>query len=400
MAGADEKMVVGLDVGESGITVAVYNPLAGAGQELAGIGFSPAVGFDKGSIVSMDDAVGSVRRAVADAELKVGISISFVYLCLDIPDMLVQRGCKKIALDSGQVLKYRDLLEVRQNIFDQNLPAGYSIVQPIYVWYYIDGKLSNYPEEIRGKELKVEAAGVAADSGKMEQIYRCFAEAGLKVKQSVAGPIAAAEAVLDGVERELGVVLVDIGSSMTRAVYINQGIISGMQSFSVGSGHLTSDLALVLHTTLEEAEIIKTIYGLKPMADTVTIKPLAGDVGRNVSGELAHRVLRSRVEEILDFISSFIQKLQITNTLPGGVVITGGGALLAGLPELASEHLTMPVRIGFSRLVSGNITEQDAYRYTNALGLVHWGARQTPAHRGVKGRLGIGIMDRIRHWMQ
>ncbi|HBX22699.1 MAG TPA: cell division protein FtsA [Desulfotomaculum sp.] len=400
MAGADREVVVGLDVGASGIAVAVYNPLAGAGQELAGVGFSPAVGFDKGSIVSMDDAVGSVKRAVADAELRVGIGISFVYLCADIPGMLVQRGCKKIALESRQVLKYRDLLELRKNIFDQTLPAGYSVIQPIDVWYYVDGKLLDFPRHVRGRELKVEAVAVAADGVKMEKMYRCFTEAGLKVKQSVTGPLAAAEAVLDGVERELGVVLVDIGSSMTRAAYINQGVISGMQVFSVGSGHITSDLALVLHTTLEEAEMIKTTYGLNPIAGTITIKPVAGGDARTVPGELAHRVLYSRVEEIMEFISTFMQELKITNTLPGGVVITGGGALLAGLPEMAGEHLAMPVRVGCSKLVSGNIAEQDAYRYINAVGLAHWGARQTPAHREVKGRLGSGIMGRIRHWMQ
>jgi len=393
-------MVVGLDVGASGITVAAYNPLAGAGHEWAGVGFSPAVGFDKGSIVSMVDAVGSVRRAVADAELRVGIGISFVYLCADMPGMLVHRGCKKIALDNGQVLKHRDLLELRKNIFDQTLPAGYSVVQTIGVNYYVDGKLMAFPRHVRGGKLKVEAAAVAADGGKMEKMYRCFTEAGLKVKQSVAGPLAAAETVLDGVERELGVVLVDIGSSMTRAAYINQGVISGMQVFSVGSGHITSDLALVLHTTLEEAEMIKITYGLKPIAGTVTIKPVAGGDARTAPGELAHRVLCARAEEILEFIGTFMQELKINNTLPGGVVITGGGALLAGLPEMAGEHLGMPVRVGLSNLVSGHIAEQDAYRYINAVGLAHWGARQTLAHRGVKGRLGSGIMSRIRHWME
>jgi len=337
---------------------------------------------------------------VADAELKVGISISFVYLCADTPNMLVQRGCKKIALGSRQELKSRDLLALRKNIFDHTLPAGYSIIQPVDVRYYVDGKNLDFPWHVRGRELKVEVAAVAADSFKMEGINRCFTAAGLKVMQSVAGPLAAAEAVLDGVERELGVVLVDIGASMTRAAYINQGVISGIEVFSVGSGHITSDLALVLHTTLEEAEIIKITYGLKPIDGTVTIKSVAGSDDRTVTGELAHQVLCSRAEEILEFIVKFMQKLNIADTLPGGVVITGGGALLAGLPEMAGEHLAMPVRVGFSKLASGNISEHDAYRYTNAVGLAHWGVRQKPARRGGKNRLGNGIVDRIRHWVQ
>lgn len=400
MARADRDMVVGLDVGASGIAVAVYRPWAGAGEELAGVGFSPALGFSRGIITGMDDAVGSVKRAVADAELASGTSISYVYICNDIPGMLVRCGSKKYLINGRQGIRRRDLLEARKELFNETLPAGYSVVLLTDEDYCVDGKPTDDPLGARGRELKVEAVAVVADGSRMEEIHRCFSEAGLKVKQTVPGPLAAAEAVLDVMERELGVVLVDIGTSMTRAAYINHRTIKEMQIFPVGTGHITSDLALVLHTTLEEAERIKTAYGLEPVNDGLTVQPVSGGGAISVPGDLAYRVLRSRVDEVLEFVRDFIHSLKLTATLPGGVVITGGGALLSGLPGLAGEHLSMPVRAGSSRLVPGSVPAHEAYRYTNAVGLALWGTRQSTGYRWVKGRLGGGIVGRIRHWLQ
>ena len=400
MAKADKDMAVGLDVGASGITVAVLNPEAGAGQEVAGLGFSPSIGFDRGAVTGLDDAIGSVRRAVAEAELTAGVNISFIHLCSDMPDMLVRLGSVKRQIDGSRNMGRRELLETHKQIINACLPAGYAAIQLTGFRYYVDGKpVSNY-QGAGGGELKVEAVAVAAGSSRVEELHRCFTEAGLRVKQTVAGPLAAAAAILDEVEQELGVLLVDIGAGMTRAAYINHGSISDLAVFPAGAGHITSDLAVVLRTTLEEAEKVKTIHGLRPVQGHIKVRPISGSGERNVSGDLAHRVIKSRLEEIFEFINGFVRKLDLTDTLPGGIVFTGGGSRLAGILDLAGECLSMPVRGGTCRVVPETVSREESYRYTNAIGLALRGAGQRLATRRARGRMGGGIVDRLFHWLQ
>lgn len=401
MARAETDFIVGLDTGTAGVTAVVLNTAGSAGQELAGVGYAPAVGFARGAITSPEDAVGSIKRAVADAELAAGVQVSYVYVCADVPGMLVLQGTGKYRVGSWRGISRVELLEANNKTLAGVLPAGYTVVQSTGVEYLVDGKPTPSPLGARGRELQVVAASVAARGEWLEEMHRCFSMAGLKVKQTVPGPRAAAEAVLDGMERELGTVLVDIGAGLTRASYINQGSIRAMQVFPVGSGHITSDLALVLHTTLEEAERVKTTHGLKTVRGSITVRTLNGGGDITVPGELAHRVMLSRVEEMLDFISGFVNSLQLTATLPGGVVITGGGAMLAGLPDLAGRTLDMPVRTGIPRLVPASVPEEEIYRYVNAVGLALWAAGQASGYREPKGgRLSAGFMDRIRHWLE
>jgi len=402
LAGSEKGMVVGLDVGASGIAVAVLNSAGGTGQEIAGLGHSPSVGFDKGRVASLDDAVGSVRRAVANAELAAGTNISFVYLCIDLPGMAVKRGSAGRIIEGEKGITRRELLETQRDVFYPPGTSGdHAIVQLVDNRYYIDGKLLDRPLGMKGRELTVEAAAVVAGSEDLEKLNSCFRTAGLKIKQTLAGPLAAAEAVLSGVERELGVVLVDIGAGLTRVAYINQGSIIDMDVFPAGSGHITSDLALVLHTTLDEAETIKTGYGLAQVEGHVRVRPVSGTGERAFPGDLVNRVVHSRVDEILGFVARFVRKLNLTDTLPGGAVLTGGGSLLAGLPELAQKHLAMPVRLGNCRVAPESVPEGELYRYTNAIGAALWGARKAHFTSVVKGRLRRGsIVSRLFNWLQ
>ncbi len=400
MAGSEKGVVVGLDAGASGIAVAVLNSATGAGQEIAGLGYSPSVGFDRGRVTNLDDAAGSVRRAVAEAELAAGVNITFVYLCIDLPGMGVKRGTATRIIEGKKRITRRELLEIQRDVFFPGTPGDHAIVQLVDNRYYMDGKLLDRPPGTKGRELAVEAAAVVAGSEDMEKLNSCFHTAGLKVKQTLAGPQAAAEAVLSGVERELGVVLVDIGAGLTRVAYINQGSIIDIDVFPAGAGHITSDLALVLHTTLDEAETIKTRYGLARAEGHVRVRSVSGTGERAFPGDLVNRVVHSRVDEILGFVARFVRKLNLTDTLPGGAVLTGGGSLLTGLAELAQKHLAMPVRLGNCRVAPESVPEGELYRYTNAIGAALWGARK--AHlTGVKGRLEKGsIVSRLFNWLQ
>jgi cell division protein FtsA len=233
----------------------------------------------------------------------------------------------------------------------------------------------------------------------VSELQRCLCEAGLKVKQTVAGPLAVAEAVLTGAERELGVVCVDIGAGLTRVAYINHGQLEEMEIFPVGSGHITSDLAVGLHTTLQAAEKIKIQYGLRHIDGHVGVPALSSPGEHNIPGSVVAEIIKLRIEEILDFIKRYIDKLQLTDSLPGGIVITGGGSRLTGLPEMAGAVLGMPVRVGAGRVQAENIPEEEAYRYVSAIGLGLRGSVQEPLARRVRRKTEGGILGRLKTWL-
>lgn len=399
MAGAASNIVVGLDIGTSGVAVAVIDAGSGAKHKLLGVGFSPAAGIDRGIVIRAEDAVASIRGAITEAELSAGVQISHVYAGVDMPGMIAGRAGAVLKLDHRRGVTHREICQAHRDLCAAILPEGYTAVQLAGVRYYINGEPVARPRGARGRELKVQACVLAAPGGQVSELQRCLCEAGLKVKQTVAGPLAVAEAVLTGAERELGVVCVDIGAGLTRVAYINHGQLEEMEIFPVGSGHITSDLAVGLHTTLQAAEKIKIQYGLRHIDGHVGVPALSSPGEHNIPGSVVAEIIKLRIEEILDFIKRYIDKLQLTDSLPGGIVITGGGSRLTGLPEMAGAVLGMPVRVGAGRVQAENITEEEAYRYVSAIGLGLRGSVQEPPARRVRRKTEGGILGRLKTWL-
>lgn len=400
MAGTDKDIVVGLDIGTSGIAIAVLENGCGAKQEPLGFGYSPSIGIEKGCILDMESAVSAVKSAFAGVEVLKGVNTGSVYASVDMPGMVAGRGKSRLQFPGKRRITRRDLHEARQQLYQSVLPAGYAVVQVTGVQFFIDAGPVSMPVGCKGRELGMEATVVAAPGEQVEQVRRCLRSAGLRAIQTVAGPVAVTRAVLAGVEQELGVVCVDIGAGMTKAIYINYGRPEHMCIFPVGSGHITADLAVGLHTGMEEAESIKCRYGLDPIVGHINVQNLAGKNLHTVPGELVHRIIRSRVEEILDLVNQFIRQLRLAPSLPGGVVITGGGSRLAGLSELAKEWWDMPVRRGIPRAVPEKGRDDETYRYTTAIGLAMWGAGQRPGTRMPKRSMEGGIVGRFKSWLR
>jgi len=399
LAATEKDIVVGLDLGSAGITVAVLRGGPLSKREVLGVGFSPSIGIDKGEIINTDDAVGSLQRAVADAELAAGVDISYVYASADVPGMQLRCASAQFKAGGGRDISRWKPQEIYRELYRQVLLPDYSVVQLTGIRYYIDGEPVKAPAAARpGNSLLVEALVIMAPTRSVEEKQKCLRQAGLKVKQAVAGPLAVAEAVLSGMERELGVVCVDIGAALTKVAYLNRGLVVDMGIFPVGGDHITADLAVGLRTTLEDAEAVKSKYGLSRVDGHIKVQAMSG-AGHTVPGDLVYTVVQARVQEILEFIKGFIDSLHIDNSLPGGIVITGGGAMLPGLPELAGDYLAMPVRVGSSCLLPESVPEDEVYRYTTAVGLALWGARQGTAVRGARWGAESSILNRIRSWL-
>lgn len=398
MAGTETNVVVGMDIGTSGITVAVINTGFGARQELTGVGFSPSIGIENGVVTRPHEVVGSIKRALADAELAAGVEIKKVFVNYDMPGMAVHKAVVRHDIVKHG-LSLRELNETSQKLYKSVRNDNHSIVQTIGMRYYIDNEPVLRPEKCKGRQLEIHAYIVTAPAAPMEQLRQCCEDSGIKVQQFVAGSLAASETVLDAVERELGVISVDIGSGLTNAAYFNHGIMKNLDIFPVGGDHVISDLAIGLHTSLDAARATLMFNGLRAIEGHIKLTNITGQGEHSVPGDLVNRIIRSRIEEIFGFIKEyFIENLKLDASLPGGIVLTGGCSLIDGITVLGESFFGMPVRVGTPRMVPPNIPEDEAYRYAGAIGLGFWGARQIKTYSRIRHGTGGGIFNRLTKW--
>jgi len=393
-----QELVVGLDIGSSGIAVAVLNRY-GARQEPLGFGFCASMSIEKGLIAEPQEAAGAVKKALDEARATAGVPIVSAYVNIDGPALIARQGTVKQTLAKRQVIATRDLYKLQQHLCETVLPEDWSVVQLINIRFYIDGEQVVRPLGCRGRELGLSATVLAIPGSQMKQLQQCLGHADLQVDQTVAGAVAAAQAVLTEAERRVGVICVDIGSGMTKAVFFNHGMLYQVSIFPIGAGNITADLAVGLHTSLEAAETFKKVYGLGAIAGHIQVPNLSGTGDNVVPGALVHNIIQSRIEEILDFVKQFIEDLKLDASLPGGIVITGGGAQLSGLIGLAQDYWEMPVRLGYNTLLE-EATIEYASRYTTAIGLALWGIRQNQADQGIRQVTEGSLMSRFKSWLR
>lgn len=366
MVSVGSNHYVGLDMGTSSIEVAVLNG-CDTGWKTLGLGSCPAPGIDQADM--------AIKDAIREAELAAGVPIKSVLAGVNFPDLVVRRAVAGQTLKPGARVNRQDLLQLQRELTGSVVPAGYAMVQMVDLDYYLDGELVPNALGSRGRSIKLEALVVAAPARSMEELQDCLQQAGLKMRQAIAGPLAAAEAVLTAAERELGVVCVDLGAGYTKVAYINHGRLVAMKVFPAGSGHITSDLAMGLHITLPVAETLKIKYGLEPPGNSEMVLP---------NTVLPNRIITARVEELLGFTRQLIDDMGLPVYPPGGVVLTGGGAGLTGLQKFAENFLTVPVRIGNCPGLTDAMPPEDANRYSTAIGLGLWRCRREPRVPGVR----------------
>jgi len=394
-----QDVVVGLDIGTSGIAVAVLNRY-GAQQEPLGFGFCASMSIEKGLVAEPQEAALAVKKALDEAREAAGVPIVSAYVSIDGPALMARHGTVKQALAKRQVIEARDLHKLQQHLCETVLPEDWSVVQLINIRFYIDGEQVVRPRGCRGRELGLSATVLAIPGSQQRQLQQCLGQADLQVERTVVGAVATAQAVLSGVERRVGVICVDIGIGMTKAVFFNHGMLYQISIFPIGAGNITADLAVGLHTTLEAAETVKKEYGLGAIAGHIQVPNISGTGDNVVPGALVHNIIRSRIEEILDFVKQFMEELKLDASLPGGVVITGGGAQLNGLIGLAQDYWEMPVRLGYNTLLREAATIEDASRYTTAIGLALWGIRHSQDAHGMRQVPEEGLISRFKSWLR
>ncbi|MCD6532940.1 MAG: cell division protein FtsA [Deltaproteobacteria bacterium] len=402
-----EQMVVGLDLGTTKTCVLV-GLLSEDGLEVAGFGTAPSKGLRKGVVINLDNTVESIRQAVEEAEKMCGQKIKVVQTGI--------AGSHLQGLNSHGIIGVKDR-EVSAHDVEQVLDAARAVAIPldrevidtIPQQFFLDDQEGVVdPVGMSGVRLEVDVHIVTAAAASLQNVYRCCNRVGLDVKGVVLQQLASSRAVLTDEERELGVILVDVGGGTTDiAVFIN-GNICYTASLPLGGNQVTNDIAIGLRTPMEAAEKIKRHYGCTArnqvdQDETIEVPSVGGRPPRKLSRQILGEIIEPRLEEIFELANRELHKSGVYDQMVSGVVITGGTALLAGTAELAEKVFELQARVGFPEGHGSGFEAVNNPMYATAVGLLQYAAEDSslPRRAGNFSRFEVGgFFSKLIAWFK
>ena len=375
-----EPYIVGIDIGSSKVGVLIAQRCDDGALEVVGKGRAPNRGTRRGNIVNVEAAVEALKAACEEAEMMAGVEISRAYVGLAGADVrsLNSRGMVTVSRRDREI-SYEDIKRVLEAAQSAPLPADREVLHAIPQEFAVDeqGGIAD-PIGMLGSRLEVSVHLVTGQATRSKTLLTCANRAGIEVVETVFEALATAEAVLTHDERELGCLLVDVGGGTTTYALFSDGEVQHSAVVPVGAGHFTSDLATVLRTPFAEAERIKLEKGcclasLVSDEQGVTVPTVAGGGTRVVPKRELCEILQPRGEELFQMIQQDLARVGINEAPRAGVVLTGGGAQLDGLLELAEQIFNCSVRYGLPHGLRGLVDVINCPTWCTASGLLLYG---------------------------
>lgn len=387
------KIVVGVDIGTSKIITIITR--VDEFVNVMGVSEVTSAGIKKGQIVNIEEAVLAINSSIEAAERMAGVSVSRVIASVGGSNIESQnsRGVVAVAQPEGEISS-TDVARVIDAAKAISLPSTREIIHVLPRSYTVDGQEGiKDPVGMSGTRLEVETHIITAGSPTVRNLEKAFSQVGVDVDALVFSGYASGLSVLSDTEKELGVVLVDIGAGTTDiSIYID-----GSQAFSsvlpIGARHITNDLAIGLRISLESAEKVK-LFLSKPIKKVLRFDEIEGEAKEKKAADevdlaslglpeqlnkvsqktLIDGIIRPRLNEIFTMVGLEIKKSGFGGQTPSGLVITGGGARTVGAVDCAKRMLAMPVRIGEPMNIKGIIDEIQDSPYSAVVGLSIYGA--------------------------
>jgi cell division protein FtsA len=395
--------IAALDIGTTK-TCALIGEMTDAGTwRILGAGVAPSRGLRKGVITDVKEAAQAIAAAVEQAERVSGIAIEGAYVGIAGAHIQSTNSRGVAAIRSGRGVAQDDIDRAMEAAEAIAVPQNREIIHAIPRGYTLDGQDGiKDPLGMVGFRLEVEAHIVTGAMASIQNLYKAVEGAGLKVIDLVLEPLAAGDAVLTDAEKEMGVVLTDVGGGTTDIAIFIDGSVWHTVVLPTGGIHITNDLAVGLRTPFNAAEEVKVKYGHadpNQVPDTELIDVAAfGEQGRRtVARRVVAEIISARVEEICQLVATEVKRLGYDNLLPAGVVLCGGVAELTGINGFAREVLQMPVRIGAPRDIEGFTDRVSSPGFATSVGLLQWAWKQDGAemataqsHDGQRGESPIG----------
>ena len=397
-----ENLIVGLDIGTTKIC-AIVGAMTDEGLDVVGIGTSPSRGLRKGVVINIESTVNAIRKAIQEAELMAGCEIKSVFAGIAGGHIKGINSQGVIAIKNREVTT-EDVRRVIDAAKALAIPMDREVIHILPQEFIIDDQDGiKEPLGMSGVRLEARVHIVTGAVASAQNIIKSCNKAGVDVGDIVLEQLASSEAVLTSDEKDLGVALVDIGGGTTDIAIFVDGAIKHTSVLSLGGNHLTNDIAVGLRTLTAEAEKIKQISGccLTSMVgkdETIEVPSVGGREPRILSRQLLAEILEPRVEEIFTLVNREIVKSGFEDLIASGVVLTGGSAILPGMPELAEQIFDLPVRRGKPSDIGGLTDVVNSPIYATGVGLVKYGSRNMQTRNFVIGQ--ENLFDRVTRRMK
>lgn len=371
-----------------------------------GITRVPSLGLRKGSIIDIESTAKAIDECLNALEKLTGIEIMSAVVGFSGASISIINNHAVVAVGNPDYeITLDDKERVLQSARNIGLPPDKVIVHTIERQYIVDGYDGvKDPVGMAGSRLECEVAIILSALAAIQNIRRSAARINLELERVIYNPLLASEAVLIPNEKEMGVALVDIGAGVTTVSYFEKGSILYTAVIPVGGEYITKDLAIVLHTSLDEAERIKISSGVvsPEMAEQdkmIEIQNLQGRESRQVSQEVIADIISARVVEIMEMVYAELNSFGCLDRLYAGIVLTGGGANLTGIAPMAEEYLNIPVRTAVPENLRGIATDFNKPENAAVLGGAIYAARTVKMEYAENSFL-PGLINKLTDWFK
>ncbi|NMM27045.1 MAG: cell division protein FtsA [Glaciimonas sp.] len=370
-----KNLIVGLDIGTSKVVAVVAEVMADGRHEVIGLGQHESKGLKKGVVVNIEATVESIQRALEEAELMADCKIRHVYAGIAGSHIRSFNSSGMVAIKDKEVTA-ADVSRVIETAKAVNIPTDQQLLHTVPQEFIVDNQEDvREPIGMSGIRLEVRVHIVTGAVSAVQNIVKCVRRCGLEVSDLILQPMASADAVLTLDEKELGVVLIDIGAGTTDVAIFSEGAIRHTSVIPIAGDQITSDIAMALRTPTQDAEEIKLRYGvakqvLADPGETLEVPGLGDRNPRILSRQALAAVIEPRVEELFALVHQVVRESGFEEVLSSGIVITGGSALMPGMLELAEDIFLKPARMGVPGYNGQLADVVRSPRYSTVLGLL------------------------------
>lgn len=410
---ARDEIAVGLDVGTTMVRVLIGQVGAEEGEkpQIMGVAAEPSSGMQRGVVTDVEETIRSVGVALDAAERMAGAPVEHATVSIGGAHVssLNSRGVIAVSRADGEISE-DDVARVVSAAQAISLPSNRQILHVVPQHFIVDGQGGvTDPRGMVGVRLEVDAHIIEGSAPFVRNLTKCVYQAGAEIDQLVFSPLAAARAVLTKRQKELGVVLLDLGGGTTTLAVYEENRLLHTAAIPVGGMHITNDIAIGLRSSIDVAEKIKVEFGSARPDDVkktqeVNLKKIDDrEEDVNVSRRQVADIIEARLMEIFSLVNRQLRAIDRVGLLPAGVVLTGGGAKLAGVVELAKKELRLPSQLGFPQAMPSVVEQGDDPAFAVATGLLLVAAEQRAArgHSPLQAIAAVGpTVARVRGWLR
>jgi cell division protein FtsA len=404
---ASNKHYVGLDIGTTKISAIIAEKERTGEVKIVGVGVAPSDGLRRGVVVNLERTVASITAAVEEAERMAGVEVSGVFAGIagDHIRSINSRGVIAVSGRDSEI-SAADVDRVIEAAKAVAIPADREIIHVIPQGYIVDDQDGvKDPVGMSGVRLEAEIHIITGAVASARNICRSIQKSGMRVRDLILEPLASAQAVLGPDEKEMGVVLLDIGGGTTDVAVFYEGSIRHTCIVPLGGANVTSDIAIGLRTPIDRAEELKIQHGsalasLVEASRHITVPGVGGRGDKQISRHTLASIIEPRLEEIFQLANREVKKHHYAELLGAGVVLTGGTSLMEGAVELAEQVFQMPVRRGVPTGLTGLAENVRDPRHSTGVGLILHGLMSEATENGSGPVTEKEPLDRLVEWFR